>query len=235
MQVVKNEVWGATIAGLTLVGGCGLAPTPSPNEILVGPTDYGGATNQDAATNAEPDGSAGAHDAGLDAASAPTVDEPSILTAIGRGAFRTSPSFVHVTRAAFPSAAAAGSTIDEWVSTIGADDYLATSPDGGVTSGELPAGTTIVREVLDATGAVTELTLLVKGPRGYNPAIGDWWWGVTDPEGAPARTDGGVTLGRLTQCYSCHVPRQTEDFLFGAPIDDRTGGLVDASAVVSAR
>jgi hypothetical protein len=142
---------------------------------------------------------------------------------------------VHVTRATYPSAGVTGSTIDEWVSTIGAEDYMAIAPDGGAASAEVPVGTTIVREVLDGTGSVSELTLLVKGPPGYNPTIGDWWWGVTDPEGAPVIDDGGTALGRLTQCYSCHVPRQSEDFLFGAPLDDRIDGVSDASVIVTER
>jgi hypothetical protein len=218
-------------------GGCSLEPTPSPELILGGATDYGGEESDDAGSTParEPDASAPVHEAGADATSVPTVDEPAILTAINRGAFRDSPSFVHVTSTAYPSAVATGSTIDEWVSAIGADDYLAISPDGGAASADLPVGTTIVREVIDSTGAVTELTLLVKGPPGYNPTIGDWWWGVTDPNGVPEIVDGGDSLGRLTQCYSCHVPRQPEDFLFGAPLDDRNGGDVDPSRVVTVR
>ena len=115
-----------------------------------------------------------------------------------------------MTRAAYPSEAVTGSTIVEWVSAGAAAEYMAISPDGGAASASLTPGATILREVIDPAGAVEEMTLLVKGPPGYNPAIGDWWWGVTDGNGSPLDEDGGALLGRLTQCYSCHLPRSGE-------------------------
>ena len=48
-------------------------------------------------------------------------------------------------------------------------------------------GTVIVRSVLDASGNVSKLTLMAKGPPGYDPSIGDWWFGETDPTGAAWR------------------------------------------------
>jgi hypothetical protein len=184
------------------LGGCILAPTASPGELLPGAAE----------TSAE-------GDAGV--ASSPTVDEGAILASVSHGAFRDSGAFVCVTHAAYPSEAVTGSTIVEWVSAGAAAEYMAISPDGGAASASLTPGATILREVLDPAGAVEEMTLLVKGPPGYNPAIGDWWWGVTDPEGTPMVEDAGPELGRLSQCYSCHEPRAAEDFLFGVPAADQ--------------
>ena len=76
-------------------------------------------------------------------------------------------------------------------------------------------GTVIVREVLDANGQVAKLTLMAKGPNGYDPTLGDWWFGEADPTGTPTK------MGRLTECHSCHVPRANEDFLFGVPREDQ--------------
>jgi hypothetical protein len=190
---------------LALVG-CTLAPTPSPDTLM---------------------SSSGASDSLVDAGaasspvSATTVDEVAVLASVTGGAFRDSGAFVRVTDLPFASAAVPGSSIVEWASVPAVGDYTAIAPDAGTTAATLPPGSTLVREVIDGTGAVVELTLLVKGPAGYNPTIGDWWWGVTDPDGTPETDDGGVMLGRLTQCYSCHIPRASDDYLFGAPADDR--------------
>jgi len=84
----------------------------------------------------------------------------------------------------------------------------------------MTAGTVIVRSVLDASGKVSKLTLMAKGPPGYDPTIGDWWFGVTDPTGVPLVEDGVTQVGRLTACHTCHLPRSTDDFLFGVPAGD---------------
>jgi hypothetical protein len=152
------------------------------------------------------------------------VNDTAVLARIADGRFRTSHSFTQVTRAPYPSAVAAGSTISEWVSTSAVAPYDAISP--GVTgSGEtVPVGTSIVRAVLGADGAVTELTLMFKGPPGYNPDLGDWWFAVTDPNGVVAVTDAGPQVGRLPQCYGCHIPRANDGYLFGVPLADRSDG-----------
>lgn len=77
----------------------------------------------------------------------------------------------------------------------------------------ISVGTIIVREVFDANGQVSKLTLMAKGPSGYDSRIGDWWWGEADPTGTPTK------LGRLTECHGCHVPRAGDDYLFGVPRD----------------
>ena len=81
-------------------------------------------------------------------------------------------------------------------------------------------GTVIVRSVLDASGNVTKLTLMAKGPPGYDPTIGDWWFGETDRTGMPLVDNGVTQIGRLTACHTCHLPRASDDFLFGVPVGD---------------
>ena len=78
-------------------------------------------------------------------------------------------------------------------------------------------GTVIVREVLDAAGAVSSLTMIAKAPAGYDATLGDWWFAETDPSGAAMVTDGTLQVGKLVACHSCHVPRETDDYLFGVP------------------
>ncbi|MFT3693386.1 MAG: hypothetical protein QM831_09630 [Kofleriaceae bacterium] len=72
-------------------------------------------------------------------------------------------------------------------------------------------GTVIVREVLDATGAISKITAIAKAPSGFDPTLGDWWFAETDPTGTPS------TIGAVAACHSCHIPRAVDDYLFGVP------------------
>lgn len=78
-------------------------------------------------------------------------------------------------------------------------------------------GTVIVREVLDAQGQPAKLTVMAKGPPGYDPSLGDWWFAVTDPRGIPLVDNGVLQVGRMQQCHDCHRDRTRDDFLFGVP------------------
>jgi len=100
-----------------------------------------------------------------------------------------------------------------------ASDFRKVHPESSGSNKTFPQGTLIVRQVLDASGKVTKVTLMAKGPAGYDPRIGDWWFGVTDPAGVPLTDKNGVQLGRMTDCHGCHIPRAADDFLFGVPSD----------------
>ncbi len=184
-----------------------------------------GSASPDAAT-------ASRADAGASATSSGGVDSVAVLESIARNGYATSPAFTRVTGAPYASAAAAGTMVSEWVSTFAREAYLAISP-GVVGSGAtVPPGTTIVRAVLDDDGGVGKLTVMVKGPPGYNGDLGDWWFAVTDPDGLPLDTDAGAEMGKLSACYSCHVPRSNDGYLFGVPLDDRSAdaGIPSANA-----
>jgi hypothetical protein len=170
-----------------------------------------------ALTGHPPETTAAAVDAGASGAS---VDESAILAAIADGAYATSPAFAQASTG-YPSSAAAGSTVVEWVSADALAEYQSITPDGGGSNASLPVGTVVVRVVEDDAGSPTKLTIMAKGPAGYNAALGDWWFGVTDPTGVPATSDAGVELGKLTGCYGCHLPRSADDFLFGVPASAR--------------
>ena len=166
------------------------------------------------------------------APSSPDIDEAAILASIAQGRYRTSPAFTELTLAPYPSVAAPGAMILAWVSTASLGAYAAISPEATGSHATTPEGTTIVRAVLGTDGGVAKLTLMSKGPRGYNPALGDWWFAVTDPNGTPFENDAGAEVGRMSGCYSCHVPRGGDDYLFGVPLDDRAdaGGVGSADA-----
>lgn len=198
---------------LVLASGCAISPDNGTRTRSTWPSSSadGGSTVANAEADADTSEAA--------ATAADAVFEANILTAIAKGAYRTSPDFAPATRIAYPSTAAAGSTITEWVTATARDAYVAISP---TTTGShsVPVGTTIVREVRDASGALKKLTLMSKGLEGYNPDLGDWWFGETDPDGAPLMDGTTPLMGRMTQCYSCHIPRSGDDFLFGVPADD---------------
>ncbi|HEY2511664.1 MAG TPA: hypothetical protein VGI39_12435 [Polyangiaceae bacterium] len=163
---------------------------------------------------------AGARDATPDV----QVDDESVLSLVTNGTFRTAKGFTEVTGAPFPTQAGITADVSEWVNLVGAKAYDQISPDETAADVSVPVGTMIVRAVLGADGGTAKLTLMFKGPPGYNPDLGDWWFGVTDPNGVPAVLDGGASeVGRLAQCYSCHIPRSGTGYLFGVSSSDRAG------------
>ncbi|HET9990385.1 MAG TPA: hypothetical protein VFQ65_17760, partial [Kofleriaceae bacterium] len=60
--------------------------------------------------------------------------------------------------------------------------YKTIHPETNTTT-RVGVGTVIVREVLDTTGAVAELTMIAKAPSGFDDTLGDWWFGETDGNG----------------------------------------------------
>jgi hypothetical protein len=185
------------------------------------------ASARDAAvsTNGKSDAGVSVGDAGS-GSSTEGVDPVAVLESIARGGYATSSAFTRVTAAPYESAAAAGTMVSEWVSSFALNDYLAIAPEVTGSGATVPPGTTIVRAVLGEDGGVGKLTVMTKGPPGFNAALGDWWFAVTDPDGLPLEEDGGAEMGKLSGCYSCHVPRSGDGYLFGVPLTDRS---VDAS------
>jgi hypothetical protein len=116
-----------------------------------------------------------------------------------------------------------------WVSAEVADDYAAIRPDRAGSGVVLSPGTMIVREVLGTDGRVAKLTVMAKGPDGYNPAVGDWWFAVTSPAGVPLADDAGAALvGKIAACVKCHEDRKDDDHLFGVPLAARVAASANA-------
>jgi hypothetical protein len=163
------------------------------------------------------------------AADAPP-DEAAVLADVAHGAFRTSTDFAEVNAQEYTSSLAATSKINVWVNKIGFADYSGIEPEVSNSHHTVAPGPVIVREVFDMTGAVTKLTLMVKGPAGYNPTVGDFWFGVTNPDGTPMMDNGGQQMGKLTTCFACHQARASDGFLFGVPGAMRHGAAADGGA-----
>jgi hypothetical protein len=164
-----------------------------------------------------------ASDASSDGGSGQQLDIVQTLAPIVDGGYRDSVAFTHATRTPYPSTVATGSYIDEWVSTFAYAQYSKVQPDADDAGVVMPVGSMVVRAVVDENDVVSKLTVMFKGPSGYNSELGDWWFAETDPSGNPLTDDAGVLAGKLTECFGCHVPRSDEDFLFGVPLDDRPG------------
>lgn len=158
------------------------------------------------------------------------VAAESVVASIAHGRYRDGFPWLKVNALPFQSAVAGG-TIDVWVSGPGAEAYAAISPDLTLGGREVPPGTMIVREVHDAEGEITTLTLMLKAAPGYNPELGDFWFGVTGPQGMPKMDEesGQLRVGKLDECYGCHLPRVEQGYLFGAPAGNRTAAMIGAS------
>ena len=142
------------------------------------------------------------------------VDRQMIAEAVNVGAF------ARINKMPYASTIAANN-INLYVSQD-ARDFRKIHPETSGTNIKMPVGTLIVRQVLDqTTGAIVKVTLMAKMASGYDPTLGDWWFGVTDPQGVPLSDDKGPEVGRLTDCHSCHIPRATDDYLFGVPAIDQ--------------
>jgi hypothetical protein len=165
-------------------------------------------------------GCTGGIDAGtaaLDAAP-PPVPDARTMDAVDRLMIREAANlgaFIRINRA--PYASTVGSfDIDVFISQD-ARGYRRIHPETTGSGVTLPPGTLIVRQVLDAQGQVTRITVMAKQAAGYDPTLGDWWFGVTDPAGVPLQDASGPQVGRLTECHGCHLPRARDDCLFGVP------------------
>ncbi|WP_394841077.1 cytochrome P460 family protein [Pendulispora brunnea] len=134
------------------------------------------------------------------------------------GNYKSHPAFTKVTSAPYPSAVTAGSKIEVYVTGPLDGPYSRISPDRSGSNAVMVPRTIIVREVLDANGKLTKITVMAKGLDGYNPALGDWYFGEFDPRGnVLLDAKGKPRTGKLTDCYGCHLPRAKDAYLFGVP------------------
>ena len=147
------------------------------------------------------------------AASPIGVDEASLLSMLP--GYAGSPAFSRLNLAPYMTALPSGAAVNVWVSMNAYAAYAGIAPEIDGTGIVAPEGTMLVREVLGDAGQVDKLTLMYKGPAGYNPGVGDFWFGVTDANGTPEK------VGRLEECYGCHQERARDGYLFGVRTDAR--------------
>ncbi len=124
--------------------------------------------------------------------------------------------FVQINHAPFASDLETGRVVTMYVSADAAAAYQAVSPDTTTAGPAFPVGGMIVRTSSDPNGTLEELTFMVKHEPGYFPAVGDFLFGVSAPDGTPAVDSTGATeWGALSECAQCHETRASSGFLFG--------------------
>ena len=130
--------------------------------------------------------------------------------------------FVQLNTTPFASGIEAGDWVTMYVSKDAAAAYEAVSPDSLMHGAAFPVGGIIVRQVSDASGKLTALTAMVKRDAGYNPEVGDFFFGVADVDGTPETDDGQLMWGKPAACAGCHQQRADAGYLFGVETAVRT-------------
>ncbi len=95
-----------------------------------------------------------------------------------------------------------------WGSSSAADLYWSIDPDDPTQSVDFPVGTMFVKEHFDEAGDRAGLTIMYKGPEGYNPDSRDWFW-------ARVRGEETTHAGRVAWCSDCHNAAHNSDFVVG--------------------
>ena len=86
--------------------------------------------------------------------------------------------------------------------------FMSINPDDPTQSISFDEGTMLVKEHLDEAGATVGLTIMYKGPPGYNPDARDWFWARTRGEDVTDR-------GRVQWCMDCHAAAHNTDLVVG--------------------
>jgi hypothetical protein len=141
-----------------------------------------------------------------------------VIVDVVRGFKYRGKGFVRVNNEPFRSTVSPSKSVALWVSEGGYDAFSEISPDERGSRAEVPVGTVIVREVL-GNGKIDTITVMVKLPEGAFPLGGDFWYAATDAGGTirTDESDGSPQAGLLANCGTCHLRRDEDAFLFGAP------------------
>ena len=106
--------------------------------------------------------------------------------------------------------------INTYLSPQATNEYQQISPDLSGTNPNLSEESIIVREVFDLQTQKTKLTVMIKGPEGYNPEVGDFYFAVLNEQGEFLEdADGSRQSGTMPDCAVCHIARGEDGYLFG--------------------
>jgi hypothetical protein len=135
--------------------------------------------------------------------------EPSVDADAVAAAAVDYPSFERINATAAASQHGLADTVNIWVPSEHAAMYRTIDPGDPNATASFPPGTLIVKEHLDDVAEPLGMTIMFKGPAGYDAAHGDWWFGN-------ASIDGVLNdQGAVGYCITCHEPRADADWLFG--------------------
>jgi hypothetical protein len=99
-------------------------------------------------------------------------------------------------------------SVQVWGSSDVADIFAGIDPDDPTQDISFDEGTMFVKEHFDAAGDYVGLTMMYKGPEGYNEAGRDWFW-------ARVRGDEVTHSGKVDFCLDCHAAAHNTDFVVG--------------------
>ncbi len=85
------------------------------------------------------------------------------------------------------------------------------------TAADFPAGTIVIKDMLDTMGNRAGLTIMAKGVEGGVVETNGWWWGAY---GADSSFSSGGNIGF---CITCHRGNDLErtDWVAGVAMDNR--------------
>jgi len=142
-----------------------------------------------------------------------TVDEAAILQAAVQRA-----SQLNRVSSSVITSQHMGMSVLVYVNTNAEAAFRGVDPEATNQAAAMPSGTIIVKEQQDDMGVVQALTIMAKGPQGYDPDHNDWWWGMADPQGNII--DG--TRGKVAMCFNCHGGRAASDYVYGVETANQT-------------
>ena len=127
------------------------------------------------------------------------------------------PTFEKINVRPFPTAQHQGNPdVNVWTNELATEPYRMLSS-GTTTDPEVPIGSMIVKEMLDASGAPPILTVMAKQPAGFDPEHGDWWYGRLEVDGTATSSR---FVGKVTFCIACHAGAGGGGYLFGVAADN---------------
>ncbi|MEM9453970.1 MAG: hypothetical protein AAGF11_07310 [Myxococcota bacterium] len=95
-----------------------------------------------------------------------------------------------------------------WGSSSAAELFSSIDPDDPTQEVSFAEGDMFVKEHFDEAGEVNGLTVMFKGPEGYDPDARDWYW-------ARIRGDELTHSGRVQWCIDCHEAAFNSDLVVG--------------------
>ena len=102
--------------------------------------------------------------------------------------------------------------VNVYANAVAADTYRILAPTSTTT--HFPAGSMLVKEMLDAKGGPPVLTVMYKLAPGYDTKHGDWWRGRLSVDGSPTSPE---LVGRVGFCIGCHDAASATDHAYGLP------------------
>lgn len=152
-----------------------------------------------------------------DAASAPgTLDDSRIEAAAV--AYK---GFAKLNKDAYKTQQHAGNPfVNVYANPLAEERYRMIEPGGDPPAAfNFPAGSILVKEMLDPSGPASVLTVMYKKAAGYDPSHQDWWYGRLKPDGTPTNPE---HVGLVDFCISCHSGTAEWDYAWGVTPANRT-------------